>query len=321
MPMTVGILGVGPDTDLHLAAYVENPDVNDVLLAEPCDAARQQIVDKWGIVKAAYADFQSVIDTPGVSLVDICAPYPRHRGLAMMAFEAGKDVILSAPPAQSVAECDDMMTAATESGRRLFCCLDGLFAPYQAEAEKVINQGGIGKLQTAQAYIAGAPGYGDIVFTWGYRAIYMLERLVGPAMAVSCMLPAQRADDERQAAAMTLQTRGGTVATVVAEFCTNAGKYELRVTGSDGFLIARDDPEDEIPLLVGHDESVSVPRVPCPLDFRSWSVTRALNHLVECVLRDTSPVITMQQARSALCVAQAALASARTLQTVLIENR
>jgi len=320
MHLKVGLLGAGPAADYHLAAFVENDYVGDVILAEPAEELRQQAVDKWGIIKAAHPDFQMVIGDSSVDLVDICAPYPQHRQLALAALEAGKDVIIAPPLADSMEACDEIIASAQRTSRCLFCCLDALFAPHHIEAQKLLEAGQIGRPLTAAVQIAGPPQPGGFVMTLGYEAIYTLEHLLGPVIAVSCRI--RREDDGKaeEAAVLALEMSGGGLAGIIGEAHPDVRRYENRLTGTDGFLLLRDDPEDEVALIIGHGEMVSAGHATCPLDFKAWSVARALDHLVQCVVEDKRPQATTEQARSALCVAQAAAESAASGRTILIQG-
>ncbi len=58
------------------------------------------------------ADWRTLLDDPGVDMVDICVPTYLHAEMASAFLEAGKHVLCEKPMALTVEQCDEMLAAA-----------------------------------------------------------------------------------------------------------------------------------------------------------------------------------------------------------------
>lgn len=78
---------------------------------------RKEIRESMGC--KAYEDLDDAIADPEVDLVILATPSNTHAGLATRALRGGKHVITEKVMARTLAECDEMIAAAKESGKLL----------------------------------------------------------------------------------------------------------------------------------------------------------------------------------------------------------
>jgi predicted dehydrogenase len=64
-----------------------------------------------------YSDWRELLEDPDVDAVDICLPTHLHKEVALSAFERGKHVLCEKPMALTPSDCDEMLEAASGSGR------------------------------------------------------------------------------------------------------------------------------------------------------------------------------------------------------------
>lgn len=311
--LRIGQVGAGAEADLHLRAFVESPHVGDVcLVAEGPEGER--LAAAWGIVKW-QADWAELLAEESVDVVNLAVGPEQTPELAMEALRAGKHVIVGAPPAATLEAFDAMVAVAEATGRRLLAQLTDLAHPAWVRARRLVSGGEIGPIHLARTLVLG-PRVADPEgqFAAWYRAAYVLEDCLGRAQEVVAL------EATEWAVAAVLRHESGAVGEVAASYAeAAAAAQETQLVGSDGLLLMRDAPEDEMPLLLTHGrETVPVP-VPLPLHVRPWLVERMLGGLLEALVVDREAEVTLAQARSALAAALACQEAARTRKLAEVE--
>ena len=117
----VGLIGARSMGYGDLAGHLRQPNV---VCAGLCDVVRQVLEQRAADVEKLtdtrprlFGDFRSLLDADDVDAVIIGTPDHWHCLQTVMALEAGKDVYVEKPLANSVAECDVMVDAVRRSGR------------------------------------------------------------------------------------------------------------------------------------------------------------------------------------------------------------
>src|SRR6516164_10819974 len=87
------------------------------VLAGRDEARLKAAADKYGW-ESVETDWARLIDRSDVDIVDICTPGDTHAEIAIAALEAGKHVLCEKPLANSVAEAEAMLAAATRAAER-----------------------------------------------------------------------------------------------------------------------------------------------------------------------------------------------------------
>lgn len=328
--LRVAQIGVSPLADLHMTAFVDNRHVAEVYLAAPDEETRQTLAARWGIVKRAVADWRELAADDGVDLAHLCGPLPERVAIADAFLAAGKSVILDAPPAASLEDLDAMAQAAQRSSGRLYASLPQLEHPAIRRALQIVGEGDLGELFLGQVTMlekpAPAGGRAAAAPNAAFSAIAVLQRFLGPARSVTAQsveprsLPASLAQGGEASLGLTVLHGPAGLSTVLVGQTSAGGRVvgERRLVGTEGMLLIRDDPEDELPLLGFRGEEVIPIPIRQPLHVRPWYVARMLDHFVDCLREDREPEITVGEARAALATALAAQESARTGQRVTL---
>jgi predicted dehydrogenase len=98
-----------------------------------------------------------------IDAVSIIVPNKFHAPLAIQALKAGKHVFCEKPPAISAAEVEEMIAARDASGKSLMFNFNNRARPESREMMKLINEGVVGRINSAQAKWCrrtGIPGFG-----------------------------------------------------------------------------------------------------------------------------------------------------------------
>jgi UDP-N-acetylglucosamine 3-dehydrogenase len=330
MSLRVGQIGAGGISRPHLHEFVRSRHVSEVYLADPGDEAREALSREFGIIKRSVADYREILGE--VDVVDICTPHYLHHPIATEALRAGKDVILEKPLAMNVEQCDEIIALAAETGRRCFCALCQRMLPAHVKAKQMMDAGAVGKPFLAAVTIIGNefarmndPGSwkgdweragGGALFDTGYHAVYVLQHLLGRAKTVSAMTkrlivePKNKADDT-SAVAMEMET--GALASIVVTYSATGDRWseERRIVGTEGSLLIRDDPEDEMPLVHFQGGDFAAVKVHNPPQVNWWAIGKTVDHFLTCIVEDKKSEVTLAEARDAVATVQAAYRSER----------
>lgn len=306
-------VGAGPEADLYLAACVENRHLAHVLLAEPDPAARERLTRRWGIIKQATGKWRELLADDTVDLFLVAGPPEDRTEVAAAALAAGKHVILDAPPALSLDDFDRLLASCPPGGPRLFVSLPQLMHPAIRRAQQLVAAGEIGDLffgqVTALVGVAEDAPSPDLWLEVAFHAVSVLQRFLGPAQAAA----ADRAggSDRPSAGGAILRHAQGVMSTLT--LCQTPGTrtvQERRLVGTQGMLLIRDDPEDELPLLGLRGEEVIPIPVRVPLRVQPWNVSQMVDHFVDCLRTGKEPEVTLDEARAALATVLALRESA-----------
>ncbi|MCX7597270.1 MAG: Gfo/Idh/MocA family oxidoreductase [Armatimonadetes bacterium] len=338
--LTVGLVGLGSISRQHLRGYVESGLVRHVKGADPSPQVREAAAREFGIIRTVYDSMEALLDDPEVDVVDICTPHYLHKPQAVAALEAGKHVILEKPMAMNVAECDEILAAASASGRRVFVALCQRMFPAHIKAKQLVNEGAIGQPFLGVINVYGnafewmndptswkgdweKAGGGALVDT-GHHAVYMLQHFFGPAAAVTAAAkrllvePENKADDTAVAA---LELPGPALGSIVVTYCATGDRWteERRIVGTDGSLLIRDYPADDMPLLLLRGNDIIPVKVSGPLDTHGYGIARIIEHFLDCIVHDKPEEVTAQEARAAVATCQAAYVSEREGRRVVVQ--
>ena len=159
--LKVAMIGVGNISESHIPAYLANPNVE---LYAFCDLNRERLEEKgkrFGVTRLYTSEEEMLRGLPELDAVDICVWNCNHAPCAIMALNAGKDVLCEKPMATSAAEAEQMLEAARRNGRHLQIGFVCRFGRDCAVVEDFRDQGLLGELYFAKAHYLrrhGSPG-------------------------------------------------------------------------------------------------------------------------------------------------------------------
>lgn len=344
MDLTVGLIGCGKFSSLHLDGLVRNRNVRNVIAADPDEDALERTHRRYGIITRTETDWRAVVEDDSVDVVDIITPHDTHREIAVAALEAGKHVICEKPIARTLDEADAMLAAAEESPGRLLISLPQVHFPAIATAKEIVESGEIGRAFLAVFSIyddeferMSDPEHwkgsleragGGALIDAGYHPLYVLLHIFGRPHSVTATCRSLLIDVEgkgEDTAAVTLDFGGrdcaGMMANLTVTFADHGERYraDRRIVCEEGVLLIRDMPEDEIPLALMHGEDFSPVRVHNPLYVPPYAVEATIDDLVGALVEEREPVGTTQLAYDTLRVVLAAYESDREGRRVELE--
>ncbi|MBE6589848.1 MAG: Gfo/Idh/MocA family oxidoreductase [Ruminococcaceae bacterium] len=94
-----------------------------------------------------YTDVDTLLANEEFDMADICLPSYLHKEFSVKLLRAGKHVLCEKPMALSSAECEEMLAASRESGKRLMIAQCLRFCPSYLYLKKAIDENLYGRLK------------------------------------------------------------------------------------------------------------------------------------------------------------------------------
>ncbi len=150
--ITVGMIGVGARAQ-QLMRGIQNVPGAEILAV--CDAYKgrlERAVDRTGGKAKICKDHREILDDKGIDVVVIATPDHLHKGQAIAAIKAGKDVYIEKPLTYKVEDGIEIMAALKGSGRIFQVGSQGISTAIQQKAREVIKSGALGQITMIRAF-------------------------------------------------------------------------------------------------------------------------------------------------------------------------
>jgi predicted dehydrogenase len=141
--LRTAVIGVGKVTELHATALSRLGMSKFTAVCSSHKDKAKLFAGKYNI--RGYTDVAEMVTREKIDVAIICTPHPFHRAPAVVAMEAGADVLIEKPFASSLGDCDAMIAAAGKYKKQIgVICQRRWYKPVQRVRE-AIDQGKIGR--------------------------------------------------------------------------------------------------------------------------------------------------------------------------------
>jgi len=143
--LKVGIVGCGAVSQKrHIPGFLKLS--KKVTLYAVCDKNESlaQEVAKRNHIPKVYSELSEMLSEEQLDIIDICTPPQVHAPLAVQALQSGCHVLMEKPMALKTSDCDQMISASHQHGRKLCIVHNMLFYPVFLKARKLVAEGAIG---------------------------------------------------------------------------------------------------------------------------------------------------------------------------------
>jgi len=113
--MKIALAGQGAFGIKHLEAIQNIPGIEVVSLAGGRPAGTEEVAKKWKIPHWT-SDFAEMLKQPGIEAVIIASPTQVHAAQAVQAMRAGKHVLIEIPIADTLADSEEILHVAQQTG-------------------------------------------------------------------------------------------------------------------------------------------------------------------------------------------------------------
>jgi predicted dehydrogenase len=149
----VGIVGCGRIAGLHEMGYRGRQDARITAVCDSRGRRARKAAKEWGVEKV-YTDYDRLLADPEIDLIELLVPHSLHAQMTIQACQAGKHVSVQKPMAMTVAEADQMITAAEREGVALRVYENFVFYPPHVRAKQMIDAGEIGEPQMIRIHVS-----------------------------------------------------------------------------------------------------------------------------------------------------------------------
>lgn len=168
--MTAGIvnyavIGCGVMGRIHAEAALADANSNPLYCVD-IDRARAE--DLAGKVRAkASTDYEQVLADPDLDAVIVCLPHSLHRGYCVKAAQAGKHVMVEKPIAVTLAEADEMISAAAAANVQLLVAHVLRLDPSLIRVKELVQSGKLGRPILARIHSHGYVRESQVQYQYG----------------------------------------------------------------------------------------------------------------------------------------------------------
>ena len=180
--INMAIVGLGFGAEF-IPIYHNHPNINMYAICQRNKVKLDQTGDAFGI-EVRYTDFQELLKDETIDAVHINSPIHLHAQQSVDALRAGKHVACTVPMATTVEECDAIVSAQRESGKKYMMMETTVYSREFLYVQELVNNGELGKIQFLRAAhhqeMAGWPGYWE-----GLPPMHYATHCVGPCLALA----------------------------------------------------------------------------------------------------------------------------------------
>lgn len=330
----VGLIGAGRMGSFHaenLAWRV--PGATLAAIADPQPGAAQQLADRLGVAKA-YSDLHALLQDKEIDAVAIASPARTHAEWVIAAAAAGKHIFCEKPMAVTLDEADRAIAAAKNAGVVLQVGFNRRFDSGFAAAIAAVRAGENGTTQLSRS-LTRDPGLRDPapIPPW----TIFLETLIHDfdtllhfnpgakpvevyALADALVRPDFKEKGLLDTSVVTLRFDNGAIAVAEASFQAVYG-YDVRgeVFGSKGMLQAGH--INATNCVRYHQAGIAVETSRLDSDLLREAYVAEMAEFARCIQTGETPRATGEDARNALAIALACIASVQQNQPVKLEAR
>lgn len=325
----VGLIGAGRMGSFHGETLAQRiPGATLAAVADPVPGAAEKLAAKLGAQKS-YTDPQAMLNDPDIDAVVIASPARTHAELVVAAAKAGKGVFCEKPMAVTLEEADKAINAAQSAGVTLQVGFNRRFVSGFAAAYEEIKAGKIGVPQLLRSTTRD-PGLGDPtpIPHWtifletlihDFDILLHLNPGAKPvqvyAVADALVRPDFKDRGLLDTAVVNIRFDNGAIATAEANFQAVYG-YDVRgeVFGSQGMLQAGNINMNNCVRYTADGISIDTARL--DTDLLRDAYVAELTDFVRCVATGETPKATGEDARNALEIALACIASVQQSQPI-----
>ena len=140
-----GLMATGGIARTFAGDLARVPDAQLVAVGSRSQESADAFGDEFDVPRR-HSSYQALAEDPDVDAVYVSPPHPFHKDAALLALRAGKAVLCEKPFAMDVAETEEMIAAARESGALLVEAMWTRFLPTMVRVREILAAGTLGQV-------------------------------------------------------------------------------------------------------------------------------------------------------------------------------
>ena len=342
MSLGFAIIGAGNIAGVQIEAIKHIDEARVVVINNRTEATGRALAESCGAEWTG--DTKEAVSRDDVDIVIVSTPSGAHVEPAVLAASAGKHLIVEKPIEITLSRIDQIIEAARTHNVKLTCFFPSRFMQGVQKAKEAINQGRLGKLVLADAFIKWyrSQEYYNVSWrgTWEFdgggalmnqsiHSIDLLQWLAGPVESLYAKTATLTHDiqTEDTASALLSFKSGGMGVIQGATSCWPGDPAKIELHGSKGTIVleegrittwkledASEDEEDEMLNLEKKLGSGSAD----PMGISYDKHRRQILDMLSAIQNNHEPIVSGTEARKAVEIILAIYESANAGQMVLL---
>jgi len=336
-----GIIGCGTVWRFHKMGLKRNPKIKLISAFDANEALARRVA------KAHKMDYYNNLDAflkSDIDAVLIMVPHYLHEEYVIAASEAGKHVLCEKPMATTLEGCDVMINATKKAGVKFMIAENHRFLPAHKYIMEIVQSGLIGKVFLIRSYEGvneieglmkegfwkGHPikaGGGSLMDMGAHKFAtinWILNDTVESAngwLTKQCINLDEKAEDN---ALVFLKYKSGPIAETIVSFSVvSPPTNSLEIYGSEGTIIENHEWENPVRIYSKNEKMGEnknkwfLPKIehkPYPY-YYEISMGIEDYHFTECIINDTEPEFSPNQAKEAIATVLLSYLSAELNKT------
>lgn len=145
--LNIGIIGCGKIAQVrHIPEYMDNEKCEVIGYYDRTFSRAETLAKKYG--GNAYKSYEELLEDKDIDTVSVCVANHLHAEITIAALKAGKHVLCEKPMATTLEDCEAMVRASDETGKKLLIGHNQLLTPAHRKAKELIDSGLIGDIVT-----------------------------------------------------------------------------------------------------------------------------------------------------------------------------
>jgi len=328
----IGIIGCGIWGTIHAQIFSSSPFTRLVSVSDLDKNKAEQLSHKYGADNYT-TDYKEILSNPEISAVSIATPDHTHTQIVMDALNAGKHVLVEKPLATSVDECKQILAARDDSGAILMVDFHNHWNIPFMQVKKMVDSGELGDLQMMNVRLNDTIYVPTKMLSWasksspahflGSHVVDLIRWITGDEIirvySVSrSVVLSKKGIDTPDFYQTILEFSRGTTAYIencwiLAENSPNIFEFKGDFIGSKGSTIVNVSHHRMIEKYT--EEGAGFPDVSGVVDRYGKALgfcTASIEHFIDCVQHNNTPIVTGEDGLIATQVVQAMEQSANT---------
>lgn len=344
-----GVVGLGMGA-YHAEAIIEAKGARLVALCDSDEERLNKTNEKFKV--KTYKNYDDMLNDSEVEVINVCTPSYLHVDMAIPAVKAGKHVIVEKPVDIKVEKIDMLIEEGKKAGVKMSAIFQSRTTPLNKRIKDAIDDGRMGKIIGVhgilpwfreQSYYQGTHGSwkgtwdmdgGGSLMNQGVHTVDLMQWLGGRVKSVfgayGVFTHEIGAEDKTVA---VLKYENGALGTLMTTTSAYPGLSQYILIHGDKGTIAKEDEqlkawriqsekekeeENEMLGFYGAQEKRDITTASDPMAVGSSGHTGLVEDMVQAILEDKTPLITIESAKHAVEIVNAIYESGRTGKEVLL---
>jgi predicted dehydrogenase len=305
--LNIGVIGYGFIGKAHAQNYINNPNINRVVIADPLEINRS-LAEKTGF--KTYESFEDMLNSERINAVSICTPHHTHRDIALRVMDYKIPILLEKPIATSREEIRELIEKAERLNIKVMVAHSLRFSDTFGLAKKMVEDGEIGDIlfiigrylafkdynQYPKWKTSKREAWGGTLFRDGIHIVDAILWISGKKVISADGTPLNLLFDTEVEDTFlgTISFQDGSIAQLSMSSITRGfEQIGLELYGTKGSLKVNNDE-----LIIYKEDGIPKYIKPAVGSSDFWK--NQIDHFIDCIINDREPLVTLKEAEKTM---------------------